>query len=594
MSDLQHILDSTSRISFEHLNPHSGHETVLLRFEDGVADQTTCILVDAGQDVSLDDTLAEDEYLGAVLLSHAHLDHYLSLPDVHRDGAPVYTSPATAKILGTVLDSGRENHGFESAGIDQVEKHVSDLDNGWNSITESLDVAAVPAGHTPGACGFLIRFDDGFGPHHVLVTGDFTRRDAAGYPGFEVPEPIVADDVQLDALFLTQATSETAAEQFTRAVSTVLERIRDGSPTLVTASGLTGVHLAALLGDARRRYLNDIERPIIVAGHTAKLYEDLEYDIPGVEPVSVFEDPRSLFERGSAVITGPEVPSNGGAERCFESINTDSNATLVQVHTGGFDPVETAACTTYSFELNNHPPQRVLDDLVADLNPFSVVISHSKNQDTSRYHEGNYSFVWAPDYYEQHTLYQEGEWRSPDWISEAGRQRVRSHHPRTADSGETLDDGDLSSFARCDDIDLAAEGIDIDALPTIEASSNVPVVKADEVDVETATPKSEGDELEAATKSSEEDSTPTRENLATRIDELEATLESLAVNEEPTQERLRLSTRIVDAGDDITLLRVQSNQLDSLSHKTELEIEIPLDQFRVQSDRLDPNEESSE
>jgi putative mRNA 3-end processing factor len=62
------------------------------------------VLVDAGTDVAVDDLLADDEYLTAVVLTHAHADHYQSLAANLRDGAPIYASEATARILESVLD----------------------------------------------------------------------------------------------------------------------------------------------------------------------------------------------------------------------------------------------------------------------------------------------------------------------------------------------------------------------------------------------------------------------------------------------------------------------------------------------------------
>ncbi|PSP40075.1 MBL fold hydrolase, partial [Halobacteriales archaeon QH_7_65_31] len=91
-------------IQFQHANPHSGRESVVLRIDGLLTDQTVCVLVDAGQNVSTDDLLDEDtgEYLSAICLTHAHLDHYQSLGDALAHGAPVYAATDTATMLEDV------------------------------------------------------------------------------------------------------------------------------------------------------------------------------------------------------------------------------------------------------------------------------------------------------------------------------------------------------------------------------------------------------------------------------------------------------------------------------------------------------------
>jgi len=97
------------QVSYQHANPHDGRESYLLRFHDEIREQTTCILVDAGEDVDVDDLLGEDEYLSAICLTHAHLDHYRTLESNLRDEAPIYATPETAQAITTRLDTEAEH-----------------------------------------------------------------------------------------------------------------------------------------------------------------------------------------------------------------------------------------------------------------------------------------------------------------------------------------------------------------------------------------------------------------------------------------------------------------------------------------------------
>jgi putative mRNA 3-end processing factor len=113
-----------------------------------------------------------------------------------------------------------------------------------------------------------VRISDGDDERLCLVTGDWTLRDAGGTPGLPVEEL-----PQVDALFLTTATATGVSETLTDVVATTLERASAGAPTLVTANGLTGAHLARLLDRAANGF--GIQVPVRVVGHTARLYRQL-------------------------------------------------------------------------------------------------------------------------------------------------------------------------------------------------------------------------------------------------------------------------------------------------------------------------------
>ncbi|MFC7078779.1 MBL fold metallo-hydrolase [Halorussus caseinilyticus] len=299
-------------LSYQHANPSKGGGSYLLRFRDVTRDRTACVLVDSGVGVDLDALLGDDEYLAAVLLTHAHLDHYATLADSLRDGAPVYAAEPTAKVLEDVLTEGEKN--YEIGTTESVTDAIRPLD-GWQTLVPDVEAAPVPAGHAPGAAGFVVRFHDGSRANHLLFTGDFTTRRVAGYPGFRTDLP-----VDVDALFVNVSTTDDFEETLTESLFTIIERARAGSSVLVTASALTAVHYAYLLGHLGER-LNQ-STPITLAGQAAKLYADFDYDVPNVETVPVFDSANDLLERGAVTFAGPEVPSEGAHTACSEPSGT--------------------------------------------------------------------------------------------------------------------------------------------------------------------------------------------------------------------------------------------------------------------------------
>src|SRR5699024_7600278 len=140
-------------VSYQHANPHAGNESFLLRFEPDTGQHPpACILVDAGAGVDVDALLGDDEYLTAIVLTHAHSDHYQSIAANLRDGAPIYTADGTARVLATVL---AEANQYTDTATDQ-ETVLDALEplSEWESPIEGVRLAPVPAGHTPGASGF--------------------------------------------------------------------------------------------------------------------------------------------------------------------------------------------------------------------------------------------------------------------------------------------------------------------------------------------------------------------------------------------------------------------------------------------------------
>jgi len=449
------------KISYEHANPRTGNESFLLRVQKEYEQQTPCILVDAGDGVDTSALLADDEYLAAVLLTHAHLDHYKSLDEAHRDGAPILTSPGTEAILEDVLAEGVRHHSLSNP--DAILERVEAIDDWVDVVGDDISVAPVPAGHTPGACGFLIRARDGQESFRALATGDFTRRDAGGYVGFDSKQFL-----EVDALFLTAATNDDVDETTTDILETLAARANAGSKTLCTASGLTGVHLTTLLGGIEHEL--DYSIPIILVGQVAKLYDALEYDYPNVEIIPEFSDPHNCLEAGTVTIAGPEVPVEGSSERLFEAIRDDGNATLVQVQGGNTTAKDAGdfAGTVFSFKFSNHPTEAVLDEVVETIAPTHVVITHQSGRSLTRYKDKWDAYMWATGDSGSEQLYQNGSFCPPNWIGDTAKQRVRNRDEQR--SVIDVGDGVLQAAASVPELErretaaLEREGVDVTRL----------------------------------------------------------------------------------------------------------------------------------
>ncbi|MFB6243071.1 MAG: MBL fold metallo-hydrolase, partial [Halobaculum sp.] len=441
------------RVSYQHANPAAGNESFLLRFRS-VGAETPCLLVDAGNGVDLDALTEPDDRLVGICLTHAHLDHYAELADAHRDGAPVFTSPATAAILGDVLDVAGTEYGVEQSTA--VTESLTPVD-GWTGVTDDVQIHPVPAGHAPGAVGWLVAVDDGAETHNLLATGDFTERRVAGFPGFPA-----AELPPVDALFLTASTNESFESSLTEAVGTAVEHAHGGARTLVTTSGLVGVHAAYLLSVVVDEY--DLRVPIRVVGQVAKLYERLQYDMPGVETITHFEDPRTCLGHGVITIAGPEIPIERSSGRLFGVLRDDPNGSVLQLVGSGVDPVTDAGCTLHDYQLVNHPRRETLTAVHDAVDPIETVIVHAHGGAKEAFNDLD-SVVWGTGDTTEYTLYDGTHWRLPPWMNgdRVFYSRERTSVAAYAD-GDLLGDVSVPTTRRHHDADLDAEGVDTDRL----------------------------------------------------------------------------------------------------------------------------------
>ncbi|PSP39148.1 MBL fold hydrolase, partial [Halobacteriales archaeon QH_7_65_31] len=484
------------------------------------------------------------------------------LGDALAHGAPVYAATDTATMLEDVFAAGADHYDLSNTNrvLDQLEPIGE-----WTQIVSGLHVHPVPAGHTPGAAGFLFEVTDDDERRTILVTGDFTSRRAAGYPGFDNDLP-----VDVDVLVLTAATSEPFEATLTDAVGTICERVWAGSTVLATASGLTGLQVAYLLGHLADQW--DERLPITLAGHAAKLYDRLDYSVPNVETVAEFTDPTTVLATDGVTIAGPEVPIDGSAERLFEAITDDPGATLVQLINGGSSPVTSAACTTYDFSLSNHPEPETIDDTVETLSPVHVVITHQQGAAANQYKDKYDSFVWATDTTDCYTLLDESGWTPPPWVTESTTRRVQSG---TTNVNGVLGDAiadeaiPLPSVTRLGDIDLDAEGLDLATLrdrlsvAATPGPHQAPAPSRQETDDRSNTTASPATD-DPTDDQSETADTPGIETVLTevdaRLDRIEAAVTSRGID-----------AQVVDAGDGTLLLRLDDSPPD-LEHGQRLRV----------------------
>ncbi|WP_254526114.1 MBL fold metallo-hydrolase [Natrinema caseinilyticum] len=534
------------RVSYQHTNVRYGNESTLLRFttDDGTR---ACVLVDAGSGVDLDTVLADDEYLNAILLTHAHIDHYRTLAENVRHNAPIYASRATASILEHALPEAQKDN--DLGDISDALTALEPIED-WTSILHGLEVVPVSAGHTPGAAGFVIRFRDQTtgqdlwdDTRHLLVTGDFTIRPCAGFPGLETAYPF-----DIDAVFLNVSTNESYTSGLNDSLQTVLERAYAGSRVVVATSSLTGTQYATLVGHVASELGREL--PITLVGQAAKLYNALELTVPGVETAEVFDRTAAVLERGGVTIAGPETPATGSAARLLDSIRDDPASVFVQLVTGDASAVTDAGCTTRYVELRNHPSVESIDAFVRDLAPKQVVIKHATGDTLNRFQRRfDHCFTWGTNDEAVHHLYQDGEWQAPSWIAESTASQIRRRQWEASQNRPVDVGGTLSSVER-DGIDLEAAGVDIETLEAVfSRSSTDPYATSEsetEMVTETRTETQPADTRTDAGHQSDDDAsleTEVLERLAAieaKLDRSEKTVQARVLTDNDGEQFLRL------------------------------------------------------
>jgi putative mRNA 3-end processing factor len=442
-------------VSFQYANRHN--TSVLLKIDGVLANQTICLLVDAGEGVDVDSLIDNDEneYLTGILLTHLHLDHYDTLDENLRDGARIYTSEENEKLLDTVLSEANTNDG-QSFDTQTVRSAVEPVGDGV-TIGDNLTIKTAPAGHTPGATAFYLELETDSGTETILITGDFTRRKVAGYPGLSLHDA--------DTVVLTGATSNKFENSITDAIDNAVQQGVSGSPTLVTAAGLNSVHAAYLLGHTLEETSQSLR--VNIVGQAAKLYDALDYDVPHVNSIQEY-DPSDVVDAGCITISGPDVPNSGGSKLLFDEIRDDPNAGLIQLIGSNQGEIADSRCTTNQYEFVNHPTMETIEDTLELLNPKQIVVTHQTGSDLERYRDQFSTVVWAPKSNNEFTLYEGGVWSPPHWVSDGVIKTFREDASEVTLSAV---DSSSRSFERTG-VDLEAEGVHVDQLALLSEGTS--------------------------------------------------------------------------------------------------------------------------
>lgn len=121
--------------------------------------------------------------VGAVVLTHAHLDHVGRLPRLFREGfrGPVYATKATALLMRIVLEDAlkvMEEPFFAPEDVELALEHLKPLEYGeWLRLGD-LALALGQAGHLPGSA-FVVAQGEG---KTLVYSGDLGNRDKVVLP----------------------------------------------------------------------------------------------------------------------------------------------------------------------------------------------------------------------------------------------------------------------------------------------------------------------------------------------------------------------------------------------------------------------------
>lgn len=235
--------------------------------------------------------------------------------------------------------------------------------------------------------------------------------------------------------------------------------------------------------------------------------------------------------------------------------------------------------------VSNHPTDDTVDEVVEALSPFQIVVIHTSGSNANRYKEeyGDSGFVWITNKERrERVLYENGDWVSPDWIEEGSRRdrQIRMRHRQSSDR-QSETEGSFPALDRADDADLAAEGLDLEDvrerlyLPdepetttegTAErdAGADPAFEAARTTGADTAETPSADEPVAVDGATTQAAGEPTLSTVLSRLDDIEA-----AVSGE------RVQARVIDAGDDVTLLRLPDGV--DLPHGREVEIALSID-----------------
>lgn len=452
------------QVEFQSMNPSKTDDSFLLRVDDSLDPVTHCFLVDCGKGVDVEEFLDDTDELSGIIITHAHEDHISALPENARKNTPIYTTPDTAIVLKELFNhasnqSNSSDNKYSSNGSwsfwDRITPNVAETVTQQltpieetTQLTPSVDLIPLPAGHTIGAGSFIFKTYTGTKEHHFLATGDFTPYAVGQTPGLNRDVAQVAD---IDVLFMNtgmRTQEESYEDVFTDSTRTILEQATQGKKVLVTSSSLTSIHYANWLQKTVKEYSSNIN--IVLAGLSAVMYDKLGYGTSNLELVPTYQD-NSIAENGTIVISAPEVPASGGSGRIYKHLENDSNASIIQIKSGG-DVSNNHVSIDHSYRYVPHPTQDELDSFVEFTNPVHTVLNHGPKN----HYKGKYSFTihWTVmNHHKRNLLLDNGTLCNPPWVNYSYASEIKSENmtrdrmmvaPEGVSAAKPLTDHDLT------------------------------------------------------------------------------------------------------------------------------------------------------
>jgi len=308
-----------------HITFHGGAGTVTgskhLVEHDGTRALIDCGLFQGRKELRLRNWQApgfDPRAVGAVVLTHAHIDHSGYLPRLVKDGfeGPVYTTPATADLVDLLLrDSAMiQEEDAEYANRKGFSKHkpalplytVRDAERAigrieavafgeWASLGPGVRFRFVPAGHILGSA--FVELEPEGGPR-VVFSGDVGRYDAPLVP--DPTPPPACDVLVIESTYGDRTHPKTSIQEQLRVQLT--DVVKTGGTLLIPSFAVgRSQQLLVLLNEVMQadpRLALPIHLDSPMAVNTTRIYERYPEE-SGLEQLDL--------RPGSARIYGPNV-----------------------------------------------------------------------------------------------------------------------------------------------------------------------------------------------------------------------------------------------------------------------------------------------
>jgi uncharacterized protein len=261
----------------------------------------TRVLVDAGIKPDGRGSLAPNfralKGLGAVVITHAHLDHCGALPLLVRDqpGVPIYCTPPSARLIASALNDHAAMGGGLPGGapLHKVKRHLKPVPFGKPVKVGNARITLTESGHILGAASVFFET----GSATVFHTGDICLEDHFSIPSARLPN--VKD---IDLLVMEATLADRKPQPFSESIRKMIEVINQ---TTVEREGIVLIPTYAL-GQAQeiilglkhygKEYGLDRDVFIYVDGSVVTTSERLYAEQLGyMKPYLQHMDPKELF-----------------------------------------------------------------------------------------------------------------------------------------------------------------------------------------------------------------------------------------------------------------------------------------------------------